>query len=779
MKIKTKSVFSKLCLRLGTALALSMLVTGLGQSQTMSPVYDEDGPRHVRSHAQFLSASDLALLDRAFDAADRKQWETARQIASQITNAAARDVVLWRSYVTRDNGAAFSDLNRFLSTHKDWPNQRALQARTEEAMPSEAMQPDNVIEWFNGRDPVSGEGMIKLGDAYLRKGQNSSAKSWIRKAWVEGSFALDRMSLISSKYGSHLTSDDHKQRASRLVWAGEYGQASAMTNWLPGDFAAMIAARTKLRQAARDADAAYHRVSSSLQRDSGLLFDRARWLRKRGREVEARPVLLLSSSNLEGSAPAAEEWWTERNYQTREALDAGNTQQAYQIASTHAIRKDAVVPFAEAEFLAGWIALRYLNRPDTAIEHFTRLRDAVTAPISVARAHFWAARAAEKAGRSSEASRHYSAAAQYPMTFYGQIAAATINPRSSLNIATQRGTSSSKQAFMDQSMVQAMHSLADVGAEGLLRTFAISAADNFTDRDQYVFLANFLRQLNQPALALRVAKRGIQKNIPVYDVAYPTIGLPVYKGNGAPPDSALVMGLTRQESEFDPEAMSHAGARGLMQLMPATASMTARRHRISYGSKGDLLTPSVNLQLGMAHVSDLLSDFAGSYVMSIASYNAGGGRINQWVATYGDPRNTNTDVVDWIERIPFSETRNYVQRVMENTQVYRNILAGREVPLGILADLKRGAHTEVAANDPQFSSSSVSGNPPPAGPVTGTTPAPQFASVVSSSPVYDDDEVAEAKPGKASAKKSKKKRKSTASSSRKCKSGSNSCRKRR
>ena len=776
MKTQTKSVLSKLSLLLSTAAALTMLVADASQSQTMAPIYDDEGPRHVRSHAQFLSASDLALLDRAFDAADRKQWDTARQIAAQITNASARDIVLWRSYVTKDNGAAFSDLDRFLSTHKDWPNQRALLARTEEAMPSDAMQPGDVIDWFRGHDPVSGEGMLKLGDAYLRKGQDSNAKNWIRKAWIEGNFSQERMSFVSSKYGTHLTSDDHKSRVSRLVWANEYSQANAMTNWLQGDFEAMISARIKLRQSARDADAAYHRVSSGLQNDSGLLFDRARWLRKRGREVEARPVLILAASNLDGPAPTSDEWWTERNYQTREALDAGNTQQAYQIASTHAMRKDAVVNFAEAEFLAGWIALRYLNKPDTAIEHFARLRDAVTAPISVARAHFWTARASEKAGRSSEASRHYSAAAQYPMTFYGQIAAATVNPRSTLNIPNPRGTSASKQAFMDQSMVQAMHALADVGAEGLLRTFAIGAAENFTERDQYVLLTSFLRQLNQPALALRVAKRGIQKNIPVYDIAYPTIGLPIYSGNGTPPDSALVMGLTRQESEFDSEAMSSVGARGLMQLMPATAHMTARRHGISYGGKGDLLTPTVNLQLGMAHVSDLLSDFAGSYVMSIASYNAGGGRINQWVATYGDPRNANADIVDWIERIPFSETRNYVQRVLENTQVYRNILAGRDVPLAILADLKRGAHTEIAANDPQFSS--VSGNQPLTRPSASGTTAPQFVSVVSSSPVYDDDEVTVVKPKKSAKKSSKKKRKATASRSKKCKSGSKSCRKR-
>lgn len=778
MKTRYKPALTKSLLRLGTALTIGVLSMGPALSQGMSPVYDDDGTRHVRSHTQFLSASDLALLEKAFDAADRKQWDSARQLASQITNPAARDVVLWRAFINKDSGAAFDDVNRFLAAHRDWPNQRAIQARAEEAMPSDTTQPGDVIEWFQGRDPVSGEGMIKLGDAYSRKGDENSARSWIRRGWIEGNFPLDRISQISAKYGRMLSADDHKRRASRLVWANEFGQANAMSNWLPADYEQMIAARIKLRQTARDADSLYSKVSSELQKDPGILFDRARWLRKRDREVEARPLLLMAAANLDGAAPSADEWWTERNYQTREALDAGNFQQAYDLASTHALRKDSVVNYAEAEFLAGWIALRYLNRPDTALEHFGKLREAVTAPISVARANYWSARACEKAGRNNEAARHYAAAAVFPGTFYGQLAAATINPKSSLNLPTNRSTSSSKQAFMDQSVMQAMQSLADVGSEGLLRTFALAAAENFTERDQYVYLTNFLRQLNQPSLALRVAKRGIQKNIPVYDVAYPTMSLPVYQGNGTAPDSALILGLTRQESEFDPEAFSGAGARGLMQLMPATASLTAKRHSIPFSGKNELFTPSVNLQLGMAHVSDLLSDFAGSFILSVASYNAGGARINQWISTYGDPRSSNADAVDWIERIPFSETRNYVQRVMENTQVYRNVLAGREVPLAILTDLKRGGHTEVASADAQFSSSPDAPATPLATPAPMPSPTPQFASVISSSPVYDDNEGTTVKPKKATAKKAGKKKARLASNAKKCKGSSRSCRRR-
>jgi soluble lytic murein transglycosylase len=630
--------------------------------------------------------------------------------------------------------------------------------------------------------------MYKLADAYFRKGQDANGRNWIRRAWVEGNFTLDRVSVIAARYGSHLGADDHQRRASRLVWNSEYSQANAMSNWIGRDFAQMLQARVKLRQNARDADAAFARVPSGLKDDPGLLFDRARWLRKRDRDDEARPLLIAASVSMNGTPPDPDDWWRERQYQAREALDVGNVRQAYQIASGHDLTKDSGLPFAEAEFLAGWISLQFLNKPDAAFDHFLRLRTAVSAPISVARAHYWAGRAADKAGRTADARTHYEAAAAYPVTFYGQLAATAVNPRGNLNLPITRAAAATptKQAFLDHSLMQAMQALADIGAQGLLRTFALSSADVFTERDQYVLLSNFLRQLNEPALALRVAKKGLQKNVPIYDIAYPTVSLPVYRGNNTAPESALVMGLTRQESEFDPEAMSSAGARGLMQMMPATAKLTARQHGLKFGNKSELFTPSVNLQLGMAHVSDLLSSFAGSYVLSIASYNAGAGRANQWISRYGDPRDANADVVDWIERIPFNETRNYVQRVLENTQVYRNILAGRDAPLTITQDLKRGGYSAVASTVPQFSSSpEPAQTPPPAGlaqpaapaetapagvsPVIAPTDAQFSSGVVASTPVYDDpvDEPV-AKPAKKSKKKkatSKKKTKKKRSSS--------------
>ena len=794
------STFSKSLRRFGAMLLLCTAAAGpVYAAAEMSPIYDEDGSaRETRAHTLFLSSSDLALLSQAFDAADRKDWTRARDIASRISNQAARDLVDWRAFTTKDNGATFGEINGFLTSHRDWPNQKGLQARAEEAMPAD-MAADDVIAWFQGREPSSGEGMLKLGEAYSRKGQDGTAKTWIVKAWVQGNFASDRAAYIATRYNTVLTTADHQSRLSRLIWADEYTQAQAMTNMVDASWVALMSARIKLRQNARDADAAYQRISGTLANDAGLLFDRARWLRKHDREPEARPLLIRASAVMNGTPPDVEDWWTERNYEARAALDAGDSQQAYLLASGHDLTKDAGVPYAEGEFLAGWIALRYLNKPDQAFTHFTRLREGVTAPISVARAHYWAGRAAEKAGRSSEATRQYGLAAAYPMTYYGQLAAVVANPKAKLDLPVGHAAiPSTKQAFMDGSVMQAMQCLADVGAQGLLRSFALAVSDRFEERDQFTLLNNFLRQLNEPALALRVAKKGLQKNLAVYDIAYPTTTLPAYRGNGDAPESALVLGLTRQESEFDPQAASGAGARGLMQLMPATAKMVAKQHGLNYSNKSELFSPTTNMQLGMAHFSDLLQSFSGSYVLAVASYNAGAGRINQWLSQYGDPRATSDEMVDWIERIPFNETRNYVQRVLENTQVYRNILAGRDVEIALGNDLKRGAYAAVASAAPQFSSSptaaaivpiaaaaaeAVGPQTPPA-PTTAGDAQPQFASVVSSTPIADDpaDEAkpakgkgkGKAKPHKASGKKH---RTQVASNQRRCKtSTSKNCR---
>jgi soluble lytic murein transglycosylase len=644
----------------------------------------------------FLSVSDIAQLTTASAAASARDWARARDSVARVNNAAARDVIAWRALASADSGATFKEIDRFIASHKTWPSQRELRQRAEGLLPA-ALKPDDVIAWFAGRSPLSGEGMLALATAYLGKGQIPNAQAWIRSAWVTGAFSAQRADQVSAAHAAYLTPADHQQRASQLIWNGNLAQAQAMRKYLDIGWKRLVDARIALRQRTRDASTAFDAVPAELRNDAGLLFDRAVWLRKRGQEAKARSVLIAAATALRGDVPNVESWWVERQYQAREALDAGDIQQAYQLAAGHRLKPSAGRAFAEAEFLVGWIALRFLGKPDVSLTHFIRLRDGVRAPTSLARAHYWIARSFEKSGRTDGASRHYKLAAGFPATFYGLLAAEAVAPKLPINLPrTPVPTASRKQAFMGQDTIQAIRALGDIGDHTTLRTFALGLADRYTVAEDFVLLSELLTRLDEPVLALRVAKRGMQKSLPLHRIAYPTTALPAHQGLNPAPEAALVLGLARQESEFDPRALSPAGARGLMQLMPATARLTAKANGLSLVSEQELLLPEVNARIGMAHLADLLRDFAGSYVLTIASYNAGAARANNWIALHGDPRVDFTDVVDWIERIPFNETRNYVQRVLENTQIYRSVLTGRAVDLLLADDLRRGSSEFVS-----------------------------------------------------------------------------------
>jgi soluble lytic murein transglycosylase len=602
------------------------------------------------------------------------------------------------------------------------------------------MDADQVVAWFAGKEPRSGDGYVKLGDALIRAGQRGRGEAMIRKGWVEAEPSDAAMSLVWSQYPSVIGAREHEARLSRLLWGRKYGAAQAMYARVGGGAAAMANARIKLQGSARDAEQAYNAVPSDYRADPGLLFDRARWLRRRDRDAEARSLLIQAGERMTETAPDADAWWDERNVLARKALDAGQISDAYALAAGHKIRaEDNLVDFAEGEFLAGWIALQFQNRPDVALGHFRKLRQGVTAPISAARAHYWAGRALAKAGRQSEARGEFEQAGKFPMTYYGMLGLHEVAGK--VRLAVPSGfRPNNDRGFGERPVIAGLRALADIGDQGRLRSFILAAGEAMDDGQDYANLVAAVKAAGEPSMALRVAKRALQKNLPLFELAYPTLNLPAYAGSGNPPESAMVLGIIRQESEFDPAVRSPANARGLMQLIPSTAKMTANRHGIAYGGADNLYTASTNMLLGMAHMGDLLGDFAGSYVMIAGAYNAGGGRVNEWVGRFGDPRASGTDVIDWVERVPFSETRNYIQRVLENTQIYRAILNGRDAPLTLAADLRRGSYTALASA--QFTSDASQAQSAAVPPVTVPTATPRIeAAVRSSAPVPDEDEM--------------------------------------
>jgi soluble lytic murein transglycosylase len=355
--------------------------------------------------------------------------------------------------------------------------------------------------------------------------------------------------------------------------------------------------------------------------------------------------------------------------------------------------------FMDGEFLAGWIALRYLHNTQLAYDHFGRLANGVTYPISVARAHYWLGRTAETAGDMPRAASEYEKAAEQSATFYGQLAIAKIaaNPVLRVSDASTAPTAEARAAFESDDRVKAIRLLAGAGERGDIRQFANSLANDPPLPDRLQMLAELVAQTGDTAMSVRVAKAASYSGYNLLGYLHPVVALP---GSSGGPEPALVLAIARQESEFDPGVVSGAGARGLMQLMPATAKRAADMLGVGYRLAALTADPVYNIQLGMATLSEYVGRWDGSYILGIATYNAGPGNVQNWIDTYGDPRNPGVDPVDWIESIPFPETRNYVQRVIENLEVYRNRLTNGDRPLSIIADLYRPGTVEAASTKP-------------------------------------------------------------------------------
>ncbi|NWH08579.1 MAG: lytic transglycosylase domain-containing protein [Alphaproteobacteria bacterium] len=669
-----------------------------------------------------VAKSDTALLESAFEAAARYDWSAALAFAGQMDDPLAAKIVRWRYYAADNSIAPYGEISRFIESSPGWPRIEKMRRNAERQLPT-TLEPDQVIAWFKGREPSSPDGKVKLGEALLAKGERARGVQLIQEGWIDGTFTAAREKELLSRYREVLTPQINALRIDRLLWDDERAAAQRLMSTIDSDARKLAEARIKLATNVRGAETAISLVPQSLRADSGLLFDRARYSRLKGRDPEAWPLILSAPSSPQ-ALRRPEDWWKERNIQARNAIENRQFSKAYDMVAGHGLT--AGVNFAEAEFLAGWIALRFLNDAQKAQGHFQRLKSGVTYPISLARANYWLARALERTGDKPGAMAAYGAAARFPETFYGQLALIALKPKGRFAINDERiDTGASRKSFNAEELAAAIRLLNRIGAEEYVRVFALHFADVAESRETYALLAELMRELGHPELAIRVAKRAMQKQISVLAYAYPVLSVPKYRGRGTPPEPALVLGLSRQESEFDPMAVSGANAQGIMQLLPETARQTARRHGVDYHRNKLIGDATYNMSIGMAHLSDLLASFDGSYILTIAAYNAGAGRVRQWIGEYGDPRN-GVDPIDWIEQIPFSETRNYVQRVLENTQIYRARLARAEVPLSLMGDLYRGSSAPPprigGPFEPEETALPLSASPSPSVPVPAPAP---------------------------------------------------------
>jgi len=629
--------------------------------------------------ASSLSQQDIAIYRQAFKAADDDRHTEALRIAAQAKERLPAKVIRWME-LSAPGGGTFDDIAAFMRENSDWPNQAQLRRQAEKAMPID-MDEDRVLSWFKQYPPLTDEGFLRYADTLMATGNADRAVKLVRERWVEANLTPTDEEAFLGRYRSHLRPQDHKARIDRLLWEKQEAAVRRMLPFFDEAYDLLIEARIALDSDSKNADAALARVPASLRNDPGLLFDRARYRRRKGDDAGALEILTQAPKDM--GRPQA--WWSERLILARRAMEKGDHNLAYRLVKAHGQTEGSGV--AEAEFLAGFLALRYLDNPSDAFNHFHKLYRSVSAPISKARGAYWCGRAAEALGETAQAKDWYVKAAQYGTTFYGQLAARHTGGNGRIDLPSEpRVSNAETTAFERRDVVRAARMLAEIEGKDDEKVTAFLRRISLTSKDpaDYVLAAKLAKEVGRRDLAVASAKDAAQNEVFLVEAGYPMID-----ARPSAPEIALVHAIIRQESTFNTSIVSSAGARGLMQLMPGTAQLVANKLGLKHNQAKLTSDPAYNVTLGSAYLADMIDRFNGSYILAIASYNAGPSRIRQWLDTYGDPRTEAIDVVDWLELIPFSETRNYVQRVMEAMLVYRARIQGARADLNLDKELRR------------------------------------------------------------------------------------------
>ena len=619
--------------------------------------------------AETLDAAARSTLVRALDAADSGQWPVARRHVDALGSPLLRTYIVWREFAAGNAAVGFDRYDAFLRRYPDWPRLGAVRANAELRI-DETVDYTTRLRFFADRRPSTRQGRIRLAEAELAMGDQANGRELVRQSWVSDNFGVSEEQFFLQTFGHLLETADHEARLDRLLWDGREGEAARMLRRVSAGRAALAEARLALQAMAPGVDGPIRRVPAALRDDPGLAYDRLRWRRMKGRDDGVREILLDPPTEL--GRPSL--WWNDRNLQIRTALGEGDFTAAYALAQNHG--QTAGTSFAEAAWLVGWLALRHADDPRSALGHFARMYDAVAMPISRSRAAYWSARAAAALGDERATQRWYRLAAEHPTTYYGQLALEELGqPLRLTDIAAPfNGALLPDPAFDSRDQVRLVRlfcalDLADYAVPFLQRLLL-----DIADKSRVMALA---RDCGRPDIVVELGKHGVSAGLVDPIVTFPIPahhGLLYPVGNVVEP--ALALAIARQESHFAPTAESPAGALGLMQVMPATGRAVAERFGMPWSQTSLQQDSHYNAQIGVHYLGMLAQQFDGRLEMMAAAYNAGPPRVAAWAARHGDPRSLDRyALIDWVELIPFRETRNYVQRVIEGRNVYRKLLA--------------------------------------------------------------------------------------------------------
>ena len=629
--------------------------------------------------SKYYSDRDVKYAKQAIAFMEKSNWKDAKKVAKKARAKSIYNFIEWRHLLTLGNKATFTEYKQFIEKFEDYPRLDRIKYLAEHKISLNNQTPDEIINWFQKYQPISGFGEMMLGESLIKNGNKDKGLKLVKKGFIRADLSKGDLIYFRKKFKKYLSKDDYIKRADYLAWENKYWDLKRMLRYLPKDFQSLYTARQLLMTRGYGVDAAIKKVPQKLKNDPGLNYDRLKWRRKKGR-VDSSLEILLKIKNTKDYMIRPDKWWVERFILARSLIYKKRYETAYKLTSNHALSEGP--EFAEAEWMSGWIALSFLNDPLLAKNHFIKFYNNVGYPISLSRGAYWLGRTFEKLKNYDESNKWYLEGSKYLTTYYGQLSHMKVKPNESYQLDSLMELDKSYiQEFYNKKLVAIVYLLHELKKSKYTKHILRYLANEDIDKGSEILAAKLATDISRFDFAIQVSKIASYQKRFHNKYNYPIISTPTKVGNRKIPESALILSIIRQESEFDISANSRVGAQGLMQLMPYTAKTVSKQAKLGYSKSKLTKSPEYNINLGSFYIAGLILEYDGSYPFAIAAYNAGPKRVKYWKKLNKNPQKNQIDYVDWIELIKFKETRNYVQRVLENFNVYRYILSQKPIYL--------------------------------------------------------------------------------------------------
>ena len=632
-----------------------------------------------KKKSKFFNKKDFALAKKSLSQMKQSKWPDALKTAKKAKDNSIYNFIQWRHLLTKGNKASYYDYKSFIDKNEDYPRINRIRYLAEHKLSTDKISPKKIIDWFGTNEPLSGFGKMILGESLILTGNQQIGIKYIKEGWISAELSKSELRFYRKKFKKYLNSDDYIKRADYLAWNNKYWDLRRLLRYLPKDYELLYNARQLLMSRSYGVDNAISKVPVKFKNDAGLNYDRLKWRRKRGR-VDSSVEILLKVKNTKDYLVRPDKWWIEREIISRSLIYKKKYELAYKIASNHSLTEGP--KYAEAEWMSGWIALSFLNDPLLAKDHFENFYNNVGYPISVSRGAYWLGRSFDKLGKDDLAKKWFQEASKYLTTYYGQLAFLELYPNQSFELSKDIEIKKEyRNYFFKKDLVKIVYLLDELDEDKYTKHILRYLANDDIESGSEVLAAELATNIERFDFAIQIAKIASYEKRFHNKFNYPIISTPNYINGRKIPETAFILSIIRQESEFDLKANSHAGAKGLMQLMPYTAKLVAKQAKLPYSKSRLTSDPEYNINLGSHYIAGLILEYDGAYPFAIAAYNAGPKRVRYWKKINKNPQKNQINYVDWIELIKFRETRNYVQRVLENYNVYRYILEQKPIKM--------------------------------------------------------------------------------------------------